>query len=138
VTSTYVAYPVLGRVDLPQSFVADIVSVKANGANVPFTRFEDSIQDVFYQSVEVTFSYGAAEPPADLVGINVAMVASAILLVEADLGVNVGGLSSLALDDFKIAFADGGDKTGHLTLPALTQENLQRAYGASSGTMVTQ
>jgi hypothetical protein len=88
--------------------------------------------------VEVTFSYGAAEPPADLVGINVAMVASAILLVEADLGVNVGGLSSLALDDFKIAFADGGDKTGHLTLPALTQENLQRAYGASSGTMVTQ
>lgn len=134
VTATFEAYPVHGRVDLPQSYISAIVSVEADGTDVPYTRFEDTLEGVHHPVVDVTFTYGATEPPKDLVGINVAMVSSAITLVENDLGVSIGGLSSLALDDFKIAFADGGDKTGHLTLPALTQENLRAAYGASHGT----
>jgi hypothetical protein len=136
-TVSYIAYPIDGRVTLPQSYVSDIGSVKVGDVDVPFRRFEDTIEGVYYDTVEVTFTYGATEAPKDLVGVNIAMVSSAITLVENDLGVSIGGLSSLALDDFRIAFADGGDKTGHLTLPALTAENLQRAYGASSGTADT-
>ncbi|GAA5198535.1 hypothetical protein [Microbacterium jejuense] len=133
-TVTFTAYPVGGRVTLPQSYVQEIVSVKAGDDDVAYTRFEDVIEGVWEQAVDVTFTYGAVSPPADLAGVNIAMVSSAISLVESGLGVSFGGLSSLALDDFKVAFADGGDKTGHLTLPALTADNLRRAYGADSGT----
>lgn len=137
VTATYVAYPVNGRVILPQSYVQEVVSVKdADGNDVPYERFEDTLENIHgYKSVEVTFTYGANEAPKSLVGVNVAMVSSAVTLVENDLGVNLGGLSSIALDDFKVAFADGGDKTGHMTLPELTQQNLRAAYGAFIGTV---
>lgn len=135
VTATFTAYPVHGRVALPQSYVGETITVQVGETDIPFTRFEDTIEGLDgYTTVDVTFTYGAILAPTDLVGVNVAMVSSAITLVEADLGVNVGGLSSLALDDFKIAFADGGDKTGHMVLPELTQANLRAAYGASGGT----
>lgn len=132
-TATYVAYPVNGCVDLPQSYVSEVTSVTAGGVSIPFTRVEDTLEGIYERSVEVTFAYGAIEAPATLVGVNVAMVSSAITLVEAELGVNVGGLSSIALDDFKVAFADGGDKAGHMVLPELTQANLRAAFGASPG-----
>ena len=135
IESTFTAYPVNGCVELPQSYVQEVVSVTVGGTSVPFTRFEDTLERIPFGEVEITFRYGAAEPPADLVGVNIAMVSSAITLVEAELGVSLGGLSSLALDDFRIAFADGGDKTGHMVLPEITQENLRASYGASGGTV---
>lgn len=137
VTATFTAWPVYGRVDLPQSFVGEIIAVQRGGQDVPFERFEDSII-VEASPVDVTFMYGAIDPPASLVGVNVAMVSSAIILVEADLGVAIGGLSSLALDDFKIAFANGGDQTGHMTLPVITAQNLRDRFGAGSGSVNTQ
>ena len=136
-TVTFTAYSVAGRVDLPQSYVRDIVSVKVGEADVAFSRFEDTLT-VSEPVVDVTYTYGASEAPEDLKGVNVAMVSSAVTLVENDLGVHLGGLSSIALDDFRVAFADGGDKSGHLTLPELTAQTLQATYGASSGTVNTQ
>lgn len=136
-TLTYTDYPVSGRVNLPQSHIQTIDSVTADGIPVPFTRFEDSLTGISAREVEVTFTHGAVEAPEDLKGINIAMVSSAITLAENDLGLNVGGLSSIALDDFKIAFADGGAHSGHMTLPEHTQNIIRAAHGASAGTVET-
>jgi hypothetical protein len=64
------------------------------------------------------------------VGLNCALVSQTVTLVEADLGLSIGGLSSVALDDFKIAFADGGALTG-LALPEPQLRYLQSAYGST-------
>ena len=128
--STFTAWPLGGRVDLPQPFVVSVDAVTRGGVPEAFTRREDAVYVRYDDEHEVTFTYGLAEPPRDLVGYNVALVSQTVTLVEADLGVSIGGLSSVALDDFKIAFADGGALTG-LALPEAQMRYLQNAYGST-------
>lgn len=128
--STFTAWPAGGRVDLPQPFVVSVDAVTRDGVPVAFTRREDAVYVRYDDEHEVTFTYGLPEPPRDLVGFNVALVSQTVTLVEAELGVSVGGLSSVALDDFKIAFADGGAMTG-LALPDHSLRYLQNNYGST-------
>jgi len=129
-TSTFTAWPSGGRVDLPQPFVVSVDAVTRDGVPVAFTRREDAVYTRYDDECQVTFTYGMPEPPKDLVGFNTALVSQTVTLVEAELGLSIGGLSSVALDDFKIAFADGGALTG-LTLPEHTLRYLQNAYGST-------
>ena len=129
-TSTFPAWPLGGRVDLPQPFVVSVDAVEREDEPLDFKRREDAVYVDGDDECAVTFTYGLAEPPADLVGLNSALVSSQIALVEADLGLQVGGLSSVALDDFKIAFADGGALTG-LALPEPQLRYLRNAYGST-------
>jgi hypothetical protein len=129
-TSIYVAYPSGGRVDMPQPFVVSVDSVERDGVAVDFTRREDFIYVDSDEAVDVEFTYGLAAAPADLIGLNCALVSGQIGLVEADLGLQIGGLSSVALDDFKIAFADGGALTG-LALPDPQLRYLRETYGST-------
>lgn len=131
-TSTFTAYPMGGRVDMPQSYIVSIGPVKLADTEtaVNFARFEDSIYVYSTATIDITFTYGLAEAPADLVGLNCGIVSGQIGLVEADLGLQIGGLSSVALDDFKIAFADGGAGTG-LTLPVPQLQYIHDTYGTS-------
>jgi hypothetical protein len=130
-TSTFTAYPVGGRVDMPQPYVVSIGPVvDAAGAPVNFSRFEDGIYLYKDEPVDITFTYGLVEAPQDLVGLNCAIVSGQIGLIEQDLGLSIGGLSSVALDDFKVAFADGGAGTG-LSLPAPQLQYLRDTYGTS-------
>ncbi len=133
--STFTAWPIGGSVTLPQGYVVSVDAVTRDGVPVDFDRFEDTVLVAGSAPVEVTFTYGLAEPPTTLVGLNTVMVSSAITLVESDLGLSVGGLSSVALDDFKIAFADGGDKTGHLVLPDIQSRMIREAYGRTGWTV---
>lgn len=133
--STFTAYPFAGRVSLPQGCVVSIDEVTRNGAPIPWERFEDQAIVSGNEPCEVSFTYGLTECPPELVGLNTVMVSAAITLVENDLGLSVGGLSSVALDDFRIAFADGGDKTGHLTLPQIQQDMLKQEYGLTGHVM---
>lgn len=128
--STFSAWPLGGRVDLPQPFVVSVDAVTRAGLPVPFARREDTVYVRYEDEVEVTFTYGLAEPPRDLIGFNTALVSQTITLVEAEMGLSIGGLSSVALDDFKIAFADGGALTG-LALPEHTLRYLRDAYGST-------
>lgn len=131
-TSTFTAYPLGGRVLMPQPYVASIGPVVLTDTETPvnFVRFEDGIYLYSDDTVDITFTYGLAEPPQDLVALNCAIVSGQIVLVENELGIQVGGLSSVALDDFKIAFADGGAGTG-LALPAPQIAYLEKNYGTS-------
>lgn len=131
-TSTFPAWPQGGRVDLPQPFVVSVDAVTRGEDEDPldFRRREDAVYVDGDDECAVTFTYGLTEPPADLVGLNCALVSSQVGLVEADLGLQIGGLSSVSLDDFKVAFADGGALTG-LALPDPQLRYLRDAYGST-------
>lgn len=129
--ATYTAYPSGGWVDLPQSFITSIGAVERDGVEIEYTRRGDSISVDCDTAVDITFTYGLATAPADLVGINCAMVSGAILTVEAGIGLTAGGLSSVALDDFKAAFADGGEHSG-ITMTEFTRKYLVERYGRSA------
>ena len=131
-SSTYVAYPVGGRVALPQMFIRSVDSVvTALGVPLAYTRRQDTISLDTDNPVTITFTYGLAAAPLDLVGINCALVGQVLLTINAGLGLNAGGLSSVAVDDFKAAFADGGAGTG-MTLTANTEQYLVDHYGQSA------
>jgi hypothetical protein len=130
-TSTYIAYPVGGRVALPQSFIRTVDAVARDGVAVTFTRYQDTVLVDSDEAVDITFTYGLATAPGDLLGINCAMVSGAMLTVEAGLGLTAGGLSSVALDDFKAAWADAGAASG-MALTTATQTYLEDHYGTTS------
>lgn len=130
-TSTYVAYPTGGRVALPQSFVRSIDSVQRDGVDVPYVRVQDAINVGSSDPVEVTFTYGLAEPPSYLIQINCALVSTVMLTVEAGVGLNAGGLSSVALDDFKAAWADAGASAGMVVTEHI-RRYLEENYGSTA------
>lgn len=136
----YTAYPVGGRVDLPQAFIRTIDSVVQDGTTLTYsqdgsdsdsyTRFEDSLKVPSNYPVTITVTYGLDEAPQDLIAINCVIVSSAILTIEAGTGLTAGGLSSVAIDDFKAAWADAGEQSG-LTIPPLTVDYLTKQYGVT-------
>lgn len=133
VEATYIAYPSGGWVDIHQPYLRSVDSVTRDGVPVTYTRRDNAIQVDCDEPVTVTISYGLSEPPPELVALNCVMVAQALTLVEAGLGLTVGGLSSVALDDFKVAFTDGGAGTGS-TIPEATAARLATVYGAAAYT----
>lgn len=134
-TVTFSDWPSAGWVDLPQWPVVSVDAVERGGAAVSFEERPGRIRVGSDTKVDVTFTFGYSEPPRDLVALCCALVSQQLLLVEAELGLSIGGLSSVALDDFKIAFADGGEGTG-LTLPKVTLDGLKQAYGRGTVTQV--
>jgi hypothetical protein len=129
--ATYVAYPSGGRVDLPQDFVVSVDAVEREGVEIEYTRREDSVIVDCDEAVDITFTYGLDAAPADLVGINCAIVSNALLTTGAGLGLTAGGLSSVAIDDFRAAFADGGSSAGMTITPHL-REYLVSRYGRAA------
>lgn len=127
-TVTFTDWPSSGWVDLPQWPVISVASVQRDGEAIDFDERLGRVRVRGDEKVDVTFTYGYAECPLDLVNLCCALVSQQLLLVEAGLGLSIGGLSSVALDDFKLAFADGGEATG-LTLPKVTCDGIRQTYG---------
>lgn len=134
--SMYRAYPIAGRVNLPQGFIRSIALVQRDGIDVRWERFEDTIQVYGNGPVDLTISYGLDTAPDDLIGINCALVSAPIMTVEAGIGLTAGGLSSIALDDFKAAWADGGASSGMVPSP-FTQTYLENTYGTTGWVVQT-
>lgn len=127
-TVTFRAFPYAGWVDLPQWPVVSVDEVERGGVPVKFEERPGMIRVHGDEPVDVTFTFGFAEVPRDLTALACVLVSQQLTLIEADLGLAVGGLSSVALDDFKVAFANGGEQTG-MVLPKVTVESLQQTYG---------
>lgn len=134
-TVTFTDWPSAGWVELPQWPVVSVDAVERGGVAVPFEDRPGRVRVASDEKVDVTFTFGYEDCPRDLVALCCSLVSQQLLLVEAGLGLSIGGLSSVALDDFKIAFADGGDGTG-LTLPKPTLAGLRQAYGRGTVTQV--
>lgn len=140
VEAEYTAYPVGCRVALPQAFIRTIDTVVQDGTTLTlsedgsdtdsYTRFEDALHFPNNYPVTITVTYGLDAAPQDLIAINCVIVSSAILTIEAGTGLTAGGLSSVAIDDFKAAWADAGEQSG-LTIPPLTADYLTKQYGVT-------
>ncbi len=127
-TVTYTAYPTFGREDLPQWPVVEVVSVKRDGTDVPFTYRPGFIMVWSDDPVDVTFMYGLAEAPTELKRLTCVLAAQALQMFETTGFVTAGGLSSLSVDDFRAAFADGGAGTG-ISLTPHAERSIRKAWG---------
>lgn len=135
-STTYTVYPDGGRVDLPQSPVISIDTVERASADVPYTRRDETIWVEGDDALDVTFTYGYEIPPASLVRWTCVLVSQVLIPLEQNLGLTVGGLSSVAVDDFKAAFADAGDNTG-ITLTERNIALIRSQFGTRNAAVVT-
>lgn len=134
-TVTFSDWPSAGWVELPQWPVVSVDAVTRDGTAVRFEERTGRVRVASDEKVDVTFTFGRITVPRDLEALTCSLVSQQIVLVEAGLGLSIGGLSSVALDDFKLAFANGGEGTG-LTLPKVTLDGLKQAYGRGAVTQV--
>lgn len=122
---------------LPGAPVTAVVSVVLDGVAVPASSYtlEEGYLDGVPSGAVVTYTVGYATAPRDLVSWTCVLVSQALSALE-DLGaLGGGGVSSIAIDDFRKAWAEGGDGAGFV-LPARVEDKLRAAYG-SGGAFVT-
>lgn len=117
ITSTYTGYPDAGREDLPQWPVVSVDTVTRDGAPIPFRYRPGYVMVSGSEPIDVTFTWGFTEAPEELKRLACVLASQALTTLELGLGVTAGGLSSVAVDDFKAAFADGGASTGMVLTP---------------------
>lgn len=148
--STYTDYPTEGRVDLPQWPVVSVTSVQRDMVDVPYTyrpgyltihRSNTSVGFGPFRSnvdlpVDIVYTWGYTDPPDDLVALCCVLVSTTLLTLEQNIGLTAGGLSSVAIDDFKAAWADAGASSG-VVLPQTTIDSLRSLYGRGDYSIVT-
>lgn len=139
--STYTVWPDGGRVDLPQQPLISIdLVVDALGntlvEDTDYTRRDSTLSFNSDDPVTITFTYGYTTAPDSLIRWTCVLVSQALIPLEQNLGLTVGGLSSVAIDDFKAAFADAGENTG-ITLSDRNIALLRRQFGVGDVTVVT-
>ena len=130
-TSTFVAYPSGGRVDLPQWPVVSVGAVERDGAALEHTYRPGFLMVYGDDPCDVTFTWGYSTVPNELKRLACVLVSSALLPLENDLGLTAGGLSSVALDDFKLAWADAGAQSG-MALTSHAEAAIQKRFGQGS------
>lgn len=133
--STFTGWPVQGRVAIPQSPVVSVDAVERDSGPVSYKYRPGYITVDCDDPVDVTFTWGYAEAPDLLVSLSAVLVSQAILAVETGTGLTFGGLSSVALDDFRAAFSNGGAESG-MVLPRIQQELIRREFGRGDVTVV--
>jgi len=127
-TVTYKAYPSFGREDLPQWPVLSVESVERDGAPVDYSYRPGFITVGTDEPVDVTFTFGYEAAPGELKRVTLVLAAQALQMFETTGALTAGGLSSLAIDDFRAAFASGGESTG-IALTPHAERSLRRAFG---------
>jgi hypothetical protein len=139
-TSTFRAWPDGGRVDMPQQPVISIDSVERDGVALvedsDYTRRDSTLTFRTDLPVDITFTYGYETAPESLKRWTCVLVSRALTPLEAGLGLTVGGLSSVAIDDFKAAFADAGEMTG-MTLSDRNIALIREQFGVGGSHVVT-
>lgn len=135
VVSTFTAWPDSGRVDLPQWPVVSVDTVERDAVAVDYTYRPGYITVDCDDPVDVTFTWGVAVVPPLLVSFACVLVSQAVLAVETSGSLTFGGLSSVALDDFRAAFADGGSSSG-MVLPPIQEAMIRAQFGRGDVTVV--
>lgn len=111
-SATFTAYPDAGEIEIPAMPLRSVDAVERNGHPIPYAVRDHVVTVAGDSPAEVTFTYGYDDPPAGLSRWAMVLASQAMLPVELKLGLTVGGLSSVQLDDFKVGFADAGESTG--------------------------
>lgn len=134
-SATFTAYPDGGRVDIPQYPVVTVDAVQRDGGDIDYTYRPGYIIVAGDEATDVTFTYGLETAPDDLVRLACVLVSAALLPLEQSLGLTAGGLSSVQIDDFKIAWADAGASSG-MVLPPIQAAALRAQWGKGSSVVV--
>lgn len=128
-SATFSAWPDgAGEIVLPQQPVITVDAVEQDSVALEYTHRDGILFVDACDPVDVTFTYGYAAAPEGLKRWACVLVSQALIPLELNLGLTVGGLSSVALDDFKAAFADGGEGTG-MSLSDRNIALIRRQYG---------
>ena len=128
-SATFTAWPDGdGSVVLPQQPVISVDAVEFDGDAIEYTLRDGVVYVDVCEPVDITFTYGYAVAPEGLKRWACVLVSQALVPLELNLGLTVGGLSSVAIDDFKAAFADGGEGTG-MSLSDRNIGLIRRQYG---------
>lgn len=103
-----------GELVLGQQPIIEVTSVVRDGEVIDWKYRDGSVfvLDSNTDPITVTFTYGYATAPESLKRWSCVLVSQVLLPLEQNLGLSVGGLSSIQIDDFRMAFADGGEHTG--------------------------
>lgn len=134
--SSYTAYPDCGRIDLPQVPVASVDSVQRDGKDAIYDYRPYYLEVAGDDPVDVTFTWGLDVVPPELTRLACVLVSGALLTLEANIGLTAGGLSSVALDDFKLAWADAGASSG-MALPAIQEDAVRSRFGKGDAAVVS-
>lgn len=126
--ATATLYPSAGRVDIPQHPVTSIDAVTRDGHAITYTQHPGYLLVDGDDPVRVTFTYGYETAPDELKRWACVLVSQTLLPLEAKLGLAIGGLSSVQIDDFRLAFANGGEATG-MQLSARAEKQLREQFG---------
>lgn len=127
-TSTYTAYPMFGREDLPQWPVVSVDAVERDGSPVEYRYRPGFILVSSDDPVDVTFTWGFDTAPGELKRLCLVLAAQALQMFEVTGGLSGGGLSSLSIDDFRAAFANGGESTG-ISLTKHVEQAIRNRFG---------
>lgn len=130
-TVTFTAYPASGYIQLPQHPVASVTSVKRDDIDVSYSLRDNYLTVDGDEAVTITYTFGCATAPEGLKRWACVLVSQVLTTLELKLGISVGGLSSVSIDDFRISFANGGAETGM----QLSDRNI-KSLRAQYGTMV--
>lgn len=114
--------------------VTAITAVTADGVTLASSSYELEDGSLRWRSggrseVTVTYTVGYSAPPPDLVSWTCVLASQALSAVGELGALGAGGVSSIAIDDFRKSWADGGDGAGFV-LPARVEEKLRERYGA--------
>ena len=120
---------------LPGAPVTAVTSVVLHGTTLPSSAYElhDGLLGfggAWPSGAVVTYTVGYAEPPRELVKWTCVLTSQALSALEELGALGGGGVSSVAIDDFRKAWADGGDGAG-FSLPARVEEKLRARFGTS-------
>ena len=127
-TSTYTAYPSGGREDLPQWPVVSVDAVTRDSVDVSYLYRPGFIMVDSDDPVDITFTWGLAVVPPELVRLTCVLAAQTLGAIETTGMLSAGGLSSVAIDDFKASFADGGAGAGMALTPQV-EKSIRSQFG---------
>lgn len=132
-TVTYTAYPSpLGREDLPQWPVVEVTDVTRDGSPIDFKAALGVVTVDGDEPCDITYTFGYADAPAELVRLTCVLASQTLRDVEAGIGLASGGLTAIAIDDFRAAWR--GAETG-TSIPATLVASLRQRYGRGGVTI---
>ena len=135
-STTYTDYPDGGRVDFLQQPLISIDAVERDAVEIDYTYRPGYIMVDGDEAVDITFTYGYEVAPDELIRLTCVLVSGALLTLENGLGLTAGGLSSVALDDFKLAWAEAGAASG-MVLPPIQEAAVRNQFGKGDAVVVT-
>lgn len=82
-------------------------------------------------TVQVTYRVGYAAPPAQLATWSCVLASQALSMIEEVGTLGSGGVSSVAVDDYRKAWANGGEDNGY-SLPRRVEEALRHEFATGA------